>query len=232
MKITNWFEEVKEQNIRMTTVQLGQVRQSIHLDGNTITVTLGRDSGIEQICPNGKFAMVIGGNPKLLSRTFSPLFQKYRGDFGNMLDNLKHQVDEIVNAVNSLFDAILDKDIPELMLERIAGEQMGSGPQELLKKASETRFKKLVAKLEGLNSPFLILNWRTDVGKKELFISFSSPKDFSLKWDTLEMHNKVKVFGVEPALTLCLLFLANYKDIEQAVDNFILAVAGAKAILG
>ena len=234
MKITDWFQEIKEQNVRLNTVQLGLVRESIHLEGNSVTVTLGRESGIESITPNGaSYKIEIGETPRHLGLEFSTLFRKNSEDFANLLDSLKRQVDEIVNAVTELFSAIIDQDIPELMLERISGTQMGKEPTDLVKKTAETRFKKLMLKLADFTSPYESLDWWKTIAKKKLEIKLYSLRgpDYYIRWDNLHMDKTSLEFQPEPALTQCLLFLANYEKISASVEKFATAVKASAKIL-
>ena len=233
MKISDWMQELKEQNVRLNTVQMGLVRESINLEGSSVTVTLGRQSGIEFQPKSSSHTQKINidETPRHLGPEFSTLFRRYSGDFANLLDNLKKQVDEVVNAVTELFSAIVDQDIPELMIERISGEQMGKEPQELVKKTAEIRFKKLMAMLKDLPKPFEHLEWERTIAKKKLEIEFTGRSEWRLKWNELRMDTPELVFLPVPALTQCLLFLANYEKISASVEKFATAVRASAKIL-
>jgi len=231
MKINDWMQELKEQNTRLNTVQMGLVRESIQLEGFSVTVSLGRQSGIDFQPKSTSYTQKIGidETPRHLGPEFPTLFRKYNADFANMLDKIKGRVDEVVNAVTELFSAIVDQDIPELMIERMSGTQMGLEPQELIKKTTETRFKKLVARLDGSPKPFESLRWGKTVAKKKLGIGVGD--HVRLEWDDLGMDSNNLSFSYPPALTQCLLFLANYEKISKAVEKFATAVEASAKIL-
>jgi len=240
MKINDWMQELREQNTRLNTVQMGLVRESIQLEGFSITVSLGRQSGID-FQPSSTSLVIkigIGETPRHLGGEFSTLFRKYNADFANMLDKIKGRVDEVVNAVTELFSAIVDQDIPELMIERMSGTQMGLEPQELVKKTTETRFKKLLARLDKLPKPFETISWEKTVAKKklEIWLGEKSPASHvKLEWDDLGMkintYQSEPSFSHTPALTQCLLFLANYEKIAKAVEKFATAIEASAKIL-
>ena len=240
MKINDWMQELKEQNTRLNTVQMGLVRESIQLEGYSVTVSLGRQSGIDFQPKSTSYTLGAAGafrqwqffdHPRRLGPEFSTLFRKYNADFANMLDKIKGRVDEVVNAVTELFSAIVDQDIPELMIERMSGTQMGLEPQELVKKTTETRFKKLLARLVDLPKPFESFQWGKTVAKKRLEIKGNVVNSIRLEWDDLGMDSNNLSFSHTPALTQCLLFLANYEKIAKAVEKFATATEASAKIL-
>ncbi len=231
MNQTDWFKKIQEQDVRLTTVQMGQVRESITLEGYSIIVTLGRDSGIECRTPQaGNFKIQIGETPRHLNISFAPMFRKYKDEFEYLFDHLKKQVDEIVDAVTDLFSAIIEEDIPELMLERISGAEMSKEPQDLVKQTAATRFRKLVVSLD-VKTPFDSVTFIQSVAKKDMEIINNGRVFTTLSWASLHMDTGQTSFTGTPTLTQCLLFLANYEKISEVVAKFVTAITASNQIL-
>ena len=230
INVKDWHRELVEQNLRINAVGIGAVMESMCLEGKEVSIRLGRKS---KLGFNGLEVDVAVGPKGFAGTTFAELFMRYNEEFIEVNLRIKQKVDELVEAGKGVFEAIVDNDIPELLMERMAGTQMGKEPQELVKNVAQKRFRETTELLARVSPPFTEVTWEAWIGKENLSIVYAEAvKSWILTWADLSMQtNDLEVSFSKSPLILCLQFIQNSQDILLQVKKFIAAMEISKKML-
>lgn len=150
-KVNEWRELVLKQHEQLRALGLGSVKEMTSPEGGEITVSIGWGHGYAHADIDFKPA---GGSPILISVESSirgarcqKLIDFYQANyeyFDEMLESITKKTSVIVTATNSLFEAILEKDIPTLMMDRMMGEQLSDQPGDLLTHLAKKEVEELL----------------------------------------------------------------------------------------
>ncbi len=150
-KVNEWRELVLEQHEQLRALGLGSVKEMTSPEGGEMTVSIGWGNGYAHADIDFKPA---GGSPILISVESSirgsrcqKLIDFYQANyeyFDEMLESITEKTSVIVTATNSLFEAILEKDIPTLMMDRMMGEQLSDKPGDLLSHLAKKEVEELL----------------------------------------------------------------------------------------
>jgi hypothetical protein len=212
MNLTEFNKELQEQDLRLKAVGVGGVSEDICIDGHAIHIKLGRDAGIRFDYTNADLA---DGVRRFAGTKFAEVFRRNQEDFKAVLDSLKDQTNKMVEASTGIYNAIIDHDIPEIMMERIAGSQMSKEPQELVKQVAEKRIAGIFSLMEEAPTLNHII-WQRDIGNQTLTIAYNSK--WSIAWGNICYP---KAASAEYPITESLQFLSHTDAIRNAVERFI-----------
>lgn len=149
-KVNEWRELVLEQHEQLRALGLGSVKEMTSPEGGEMTVSIGWENGYAHADIDFKAA---GDSPILMSveSSIRPRYQKfidfYQTNyeyFDELLESITKKTSVIVTATNSLFEAILEKDIPTLMMDRMMGEQLPDQPGDLLSHLAKKEVEELL----------------------------------------------------------------------------------------
>lgn len=150
-KVNEWRELVLEQHEQLRALGLGSVKEMTSPEGGEMTVSIGWESGYAHADIDFKAA---GDSPFLMSvessirgsrcQKFIDFYQTNYEYFDELLESITKKTSVIVTATNSLFEAILEKDIPTLMMDRMMGEQLPDQPGDLLSHLAKKEVEELL----------------------------------------------------------------------------------------
>lgn len=150
-KVNEWRELVLKQHEQLRALGLGSVKEMTSPEGGEMTVSIGWEHGYAHADIDFKPA---GGSPILISvessirgsrcQKFIDFYQTNYEYFDELLESITKKTSVIVTATNSLFEAILEKDIPTLMMDRMMGEQLSDQPGDLLSHLAKKEVEELL----------------------------------------------------------------------------------------
>lgn len=160
-KVNEWRELVLEQHEQLRALGLGSVKEMTSPEGGEMTVSIGWEHGYAHADIDFKAA---GDSPFLMSveysirgarcQKFIDFYQKNYEYFDELLESITKKTSVIVTATNSLFEAILEKDIPTLMMDRMMGEQLSDQPGDLLSHLAKKEVEELLKILPVPNASY------------------------------------------------------------------------------
>jgi hypothetical protein len=217
VKFREYWSKLNEQQSRLIGCPIAtQVEESLCLDNQTVSIALGKSNGVTVDGDLYALSML----PRNYTNLYS-LFRKYNEDFVNILQILTDRIDEVVEASTELPTIIADQDIPELVLDRMAGAQLGEEPAELVQTIAIKRLRQLRDKVIAAESPFDEVNLSVTVAGSEFTIQKNNNSyQNQITWSDFgysSQNGREFVNGTPQALAI----IANYKKLEQAVDRFI-----------
>lgn len=219
MKLRDYWQQLNEQQERLIGCPVAtQVSESICLDSKSVTVTLGKDAEVTLDRDGLRDFYSLSMLPKSYE-SIAQLFKKYQDDFISVLEMLTKRVDEIVEASTELLTIIADQDIPELVLDRMAGAQLGKEPAELIETIAKKRLKGLQDKVARVKSPFKDVTWSAGDISGEEFTIAKDGRYVTIDWHRFGSATRYgeTLYGTTQALGI----IANYQKLQGAVDRFI-----------
>lgn len=243
MRFPDWGTKVREQQKRLAAIQLGEVRDSICLENRTIKISLSPIKGEVEISGDGLTTKSVEcsesankwSDPRI---GLSELFRRHQLEFDEFLSGVTKQVDEVVESFTKLYSMIVERDIPELVMRRIAGEGGSAvGQYQCVQEVGQGRMFKQVDDMAIVLFPTLRyvsrFSWNEEISGKELEVSWD-PEDLRVSWgDEIKLVKKWGAIPLTEAISLnqTLLYLANFDAIQHALDKGVRAALAAVAVI-
>jgi len=226
MKVKDWRKEIERQQERMLTCPYGSVEESLVVDNHDIKVVLGGDHpGLYIDGARDSFYSSSG-------KEFTALFRKHQDIFEALLEKIKERVDKIVEASTALLNLVIQEDVPELVLEKLAGGDVGNNPSELLQTIAKKKFEKLGAMLEGIVNCYTQTTYEKKIAGKGLRIA-DRYGNWELEWGnfSITFHNSKAINTQTGNTQESLLLIGNYEKLEKEVKLFVESMKAASRVL-
>ena len=120
MRFNEFRDRVQSAHKKVKDIALYEINESIAINGNNITVTIGKEIG----------ALIDGNQTDI--RYLRHLFTRAKVEFEAMLESLESSASTCAEAMGELLSAVTHEVVPELVINRIAGEETGENNQEML----------------------------------------------------------------------------------------------------
>lgn len=225
MKVRDWKKEIEQQQERMLTCPFGSVEEGFIVDSHDIKIILGDtvDKGIYIDSYGYRFYSNIG-------KEFTVLFHKYQDTFEALLDKIKSRVDKIVEATSELLNLVIQEDVPELVLEKLAGGDVGSNPSELIQTIAKKKFEKLFEILQKAPCSYTTVTLVNDVASRQFNIEASVGGFCSMDWGhnfSCYRHGGSRTGNTQESMLL----IGNYEKLEKEVKLFVESLKAADRVL-
>lgn len=239
MRFQDWGQLVREQQKRLAAIQLGTARESICLDGKTIVVELTATNGKVQISDPGAGTDKEVTISDVASKWSDPrmglseLFRRYQYEYTSLLEDVTKQVDQLVDSFTKLYSMIVEKDIPELVMRRIAGDGGSAvGQYQCVQEVGNARMTKQVDDLAAKLPLTIRMGWTEEISGKNIVID-ATETELKVAWGEFQA---IKRWGHATnlgtiSLNQTLLYLANFDALQTALDKFARAARVAKKVL-
>lgn len=216
-RYSEWMDALNKQNARIKDVTLSDVTETLSLNRALITVTIGK----------GKTEPLVQVDGNVVAINFlRSLYTHNKEEFNDFLETITHQVDEVVEATETLMAFVSEDAVPEAVLERMMGDKTSGDPTELVKKMTEKKLMELRDFLRGFDfSLFKHFAIKDIVAGKELGLEKDMYGEVGFNWGNLTCDGD-KVYPGDPEDGI--FFLGSYDLIESRLEEIAETIQSVK----
>lgn len=214
MRFNEWRDKLLAQQQRLNDLALGEVFETISVEGKGVCVTFGK----------AKCEIAIDGNDYGANQLRS-LYTHNKEEFHFLLESITESTDRVVTATKEILLAVSAEAIPMAVIERMKGEQTSGDPADLVRAMTEKKLNDLLKSLEkrvskqghciGKFQSFQITLEK--IREVPLILHFMAGV-FQLNWGNISAGaGRVAINDAEQAM----FFIANYEYIKERLFGFL-----------
>ena len=222
MKFNQWNDRLVAAHDKVKDIAIYEISESIAINGCSITITLGKE-----------IVTLIDGNQSHI-RHLRHLFTHAKSEFEAMLESLESSASTCAEAMGELLSVVTHEIVPELVINRIAGEEVSGDNREMLQHMVNKKMGELwevFIKSEGVFNEFIFslaisedtnllvgfypkprINFRSDLGSGQINCTTLGVSKTGNKWEL--SPDQITVEGG-------LRFLGLFEQIKAKLARFI-----------
>lgn len=220
MKFNEWVDEINKLQGKLGKNTLSDISETIGVGGSTITITLGRELGVE-----------IDGREHCTLKVLRSLFTHNKEVFTDLLDVLTERVTEVTEAMDGLMTEMVAEAIPGAVLSRMRGDKVEADNMALLKTILEKRFSELDTIIQKAKIPIENFKFNFEpLVTQPMLLKKNDPFLYIMAFGLMYESRSANLSGKLDNIEVCLQFLANFEIIKERVTKFCKALEPLKAL--